>query len=78
MTSKQLGGGDKNPQKYKINNINLKCQICQHNLFLYRTAQLNTKLYTFFDLEWLNKNAHILTCEKCTYLMWFNKKPDAI
>lgn len=42
-----------------------------HTRFDERQAQLNTAVMSFFDLDWLNKSARCLVCEKCEYIRWF-------
>lgn len=39
------------PQTVKIKGHELKCPICNNNLFTVRQAQLNTATATFFNLD---------------------------
>lgn len=66
------------PQKYTIQDHQIVCVQCNHDRFEGGTAQLNTVGLTFFNLDWANKNAHILACDKCGYIMWFAKKPNRV
>ncbi len=51
--------------------IAIRCEICHHTRFFEREAQLNTAVMSFFDLDWLNKSARCLVCERCGYIHWF-------
>ncbi len=54
-----------------VGGIHIRCQVCEHSRFSERKAQLNTAALSFFDLDWLNKSARCLVCEKCGYIHWF-------
>lgn len=49
----------------------LRCQICGHNEFWKREAQLNTAAATFFGFDWANPSATCVICGKCGYIYWF-------
>ena len=50
------------------------CPVCSHDgLFLGR-AMLNTTVLTFLKLDWANRNAAVITCEKCGHISWFNQQ----
>jgi predicted nucleic-acid-binding Zn-ribbon protein len=49
----------------------LKCQICGHDEFEKREAQLNTAAASFMNLDWLNKSAVCFVCDRCGYIHWF-------
>jgi predicted nucleic-acid-binding Zn-ribbon protein len=49
----------------------LHCEICGHEKFWQRKAQLNTAVLSFFDLDWANRSATCIVCEKCGYIHWF-------
>lgn len=60
--------------KISVARQQLLCQICNHDHFSMRRAQLNTRMAEFFDLAWANESAVCLTCEKCGYIHWFLSK----
>lgn len=49
----------------------LACPLCGGEKFWYREAQLNTRVMTFFDLDWANPRGDCYICEHCRYIMWF-------
>lgn len=59
------------PQTVKIKGHELKCPICNNNLFTVRQAQLNTATATFFNLDWANRSASCYVCSECTHISWF-------
>lgn len=63
----------KGPGQYKVNGINITCVHCQYNKFEHGYAQLNTALLSFLNLDFANRSANILTCDRCGYVHWFNK-----
>lgn len=53
----------------------IRCPHCGGNEFAEGRAQLNTPLLSFFDLDWANRTAHVLTCLGCSRLEWFLEPP---
>jgi hypothetical protein len=49
----------------------LRCEICKHERFWMRRAQLNTAVATFFDFDWANASATCAVCAQCGYIHWF-------
>lgn len=49
----------------------LVCAHCGGDRFWRRSAQLNTALLTFLDLEWLNRTATVFVCTARGRLEWF-------
>jgi len=49
----------------------LKCPVCGHERFWVREAQLNTKLMSLLDLDFINPRGHCYICESCRHIMWF-------
>lgn len=54
-----------------LDGVLLKCSVCQHDRFHSRKAMLNTKGATFFQVEWLNRNADCHVCDRCGFVHWF-------
>ena len=52
----------------------LNCNVCNHDMFVYRESQLNTRLASFFDLDFANKKAHCYVCDNCSNIKWFIEK----
>ncbi|OUM87916.1 MAG: hypothetical protein BAA01_10725 [Bacillus thermozeamaize] len=49
----------------------ITCLHCEHDRFEEGRALLNTRGFSFFDLDWLNRGATILTCMQCGLVHWF-------
>lgn len=62
--------------KYKVGHVNLVCPFCQNDTFDKDYRQLNTKGATFFNLDWANRDAVILTCTQCSHISWFMNEPE--
>jgi hypothetical protein len=63
--------------RYIAGNASIACPCCQNDTFDIDFRQLNTSGASFFGLDWANKNATILICQRCTYISWFMSEPDA-
>ena len=49
----------------------LVCPVCSHDRFWSRQTQMNTRVATFWNLDWLNRNATNYVCDRCGYIFWF-------
>ena len=49
----------------------LRCQICRNRYFWRHDVMLNTRLATFLDLDWMNRDAICAVCDHCGYMHWF-------
>lgn len=56
----------------------IACAHCGGELFELRSAVVNTRLLTFFALDWLNQGASVLVCKACGLLTWFRSAPDRV
>lgn len=61
--------------EYQINGQDIRCIHCGHGHFEEGTAQLNTALLSFVNLDWANRSASVLMCKNCSYIMWFGNTP---
>lgn len=59
------------PQTVAIKGHELKCQVCGNVNFWTKRVLLNTRLATFFDLDWANRSATCFVCSDCTHISWF-------
>jgi len=64
--------------RYKAGGIEVTCFHCKNNQFKKGAAQLNTKGMSFLNLDWLNKSATVLTCTRCSLILWFQEEPQEI
>ena len=64
------------PGRYVVEGKRVVCPHCGHDEFVAGTAQLNTAVLTFFDLDWANKSAHTLMCAECGRIEWFGQDPE--
>jgi predicted nucleic-acid-binding Zn-ribbon protein len=49
----------------------LSCVVCGNVAFHERDSLLNTRLATFFNLDWANASAINYICSRCGYIHWF-------
>ena len=67
--------GKKEPERIALaGGTQLRCEICKHDHFWQREAQLNTAVATFFDFDWANATAVCYVCDGCGYIHWFLPK----
>jgi hypothetical protein len=50
--------------------VKLTCKHCNHDRFNARNALLNTKVLTFFEVDWLANTAEVFVCTRCGFLHW--------
>lgn len=63
--------GQENPGTVQIKGQPLRCEICGHERFWQREAQLNTAVATFFNFDRANATATCYVCDGCGYIHWF-------
>jgi len=63
--------GKKKPEEVQVAGLTLHCEICKHDRFWQREAQLNTAVATFFNFDWANATATCYVCDGCGYIHWF-------
>jgi hypothetical protein len=63
------------PERATIKGHPLRCEICHHEAFWHRRAQLHSAVASFFNLEWTQPSADCYVCAECGYIHWF--LPDA-
>lgn len=50
----------------------LRCPVCEGQRFTSRKTLINTRMTSFFDVEWLfARQALIHICAQCGYVYWF-------
>ena len=57
--------------KYYVGDIEIKCPVCGGTEFRRTRNVTNSRLMTFFSLDWLDSGANVLRCVYCNHLMWF-------
>lgn len=62
---------NKAPETVEVKGHELKCPVCSNNEFWKGSAQLNSAVMTFFNLDWADKSATYFVCSECTHLSWF-------
>jgi uncharacterized protein len=65
-------------ERYTVAGRAVSCVHCRHDRFVEGRAQLNTAGMTFFNLDWANRNAAILTCTACGRIEWFLADPEEL
>ena len=61
-------------KSFEIHGKELRCLICGHDEFWRREGQLNTAAASLFQLDWANKSAVCIVCDRCGYIHWFLPK----
>jgi len=51
----------------------ISCPVCSHDRFWERTTLLNTRGASFFEFDWLNREARNQICDKCGHMLWFHE-----
>mgnify|MGYP001163297776 FL=1 len=59
-----------------IRGMQLQCPVCRHTQFYAREYLLNTRLATFFNVDWANRSASAFICERCAHILWFKGDPE--
>ncbi len=49
----------------------LRCQVCQHEDFDERKAQMKTAGMSLWGVDRFNKPARCFVCNRCGYVHWF-------
>jgi hypothetical protein len=63
--------GKEEPEAVEILGKAFHCQVCQHDTFYQRRAQLHAGVATFFNLEWAAPTCDCIICSYCGYIHWF-------
>jgi predicted nucleic-acid-binding Zn-ribbon protein len=66
------------PHSFQIQGKNIVCPHCGNVRFELGSSLLNTAGMTFFNLDWANRQATILTCTTCTQIQWFLQQPETV
>ena len=70
------GGKDAEPQAYLARGRKIVCPHCANDRFSRREAMLNTRIATFFELDWVNRSGIALVCSNCSMIQWFGEAPE--
>ncbi|XID93582.1 hypothetical protein ACF3MZ_03335 [Paenibacillaceae bacterium WGS1546] len=62
--------------KFVAGGASVTCPCCGNDTFDKDYRQLNSRGATFLGLDWANRNATILVCKRCSYIMWFMEEPS--
>jgi len=66
------------PGEFAAGGAIIVCPHCKNEVFNLTTAQLNTSLASFFNLDWDNRSAYILICTHCSMILWFKDLPSRV
>ena len=66
------------PSEYIAVDKVVMCPHCEHTEFIQGSAQLNSAGMSFLGLDWANKSATTLMCDRCGFIMWFGISPNRI
>jgi predicted nucleic-acid-binding Zn-ribbon protein len=59
------------PETVELQGRPFACQVCQHDTFWQKKAQLHSGVATFFNLEWAQPTCQCVICSRCGYVHWF-------
>lgn len=63
--------GKEEPEPVEMLGKAFHCQVCTHDTFYTRRAQLHAGVATFFNLEWASPTCDCVICSYCGYIHWF-------
>lgn len=63
----------KEAKELTVQGKKIVCPLCGHDKFWTRTTLLNTRGVSFFNFDWLNKEATNKVCERCRHMLWFHE-----
>ncbi|HSK46666.1 MAG TPA: DNA-binding protein [Coriobacteriia bacterium] len=66
------------PGCFQVAGVQVKCSHCGGEKFDEGSALLNTPGLTFFNLDWANRDAFLLVCDRCGKIEWFMQEPTRI
>jgi predicted nucleic-acid-binding Zn-ribbon protein len=56
----------------------IRCPHCESEGFFAKRVLLNTYGMTLLNLDWANKEATTLTCDRCGMIQWFGVAPERV
>jgi predicted nucleic-acid-binding Zn-ribbon protein len=69
---------DQTSTRYSIAGRVVTCPHCGGEEFDRREILMNTRGATFLNMDWLNRDAVVLTCRRCSRIEWFARAPDCV
>ncbi len=63
----------KEAEELTVQGKKIVCPACGHDKFWTRTTLLNTRGVSFFNFDFLNKEAANKVCDRCRYMLWFHE-----
>lgn len=63
--------GKSEPEAVTVLDAPFRCQVCRHDTFWRKHAQLHAGVATFFNLEWAAPTCTCVICSRCGYVHWF-------
>ena len=64
------------PFKYSLKGKSFTCSHCGNESFYRAKGQTNTRLATFFGLDFLDAQMTVLICSECGLVFWMSEKPQ--
>lgn len=71
-----LAGDD--THRYQVAGVGARCSHCGGEDFERGTALLNSALMTLLGIDWADKRAYLLICQKCGHIDWFKNEPELV
>jgi len=66
------------PASFAAGGKTVRCPHCGSDRFHAGRVLLNTFGMTLLNLDWANKEATTLTCDRCRMIQWFRAAPERI
>lgn len=66
------------PAEFSIAGRIVRCPHCGETKFMPSPALVNTRVATFFNVDWADSTATVLTCAECGRIEWFVRAPTEI
>jgi predicted nucleic-acid-binding Zn-ribbon protein len=76
--AKNLRGQPKGKKYVSAAELPIRCLHCGNDRFVEGKALLNTRGFSFLNLDWLNDDAITLQCDTCGFLHWFGRKVNVL
>ncbi len=61
------------PHSYEAGGMLITCPHCKNDKFHHSYRLLNTVGLSFMNLDFANRQAHTLMCDRCGRIQWFGK-----
>lgn len=61
-------------KEYEVRGDKLVGPVCSHERFWTTTSLLSSRWRTLFNLDWADRGATNVVCERCGHILWFSRR----